>query len=457
MKKVKSKKKSKVLNNTFVDTIVAQATATGCGGVGIIRVSGSATTSIVKAVIGKIPQPRYADLAKFLDASNSVIDHGLVLFFPGPNSFTGEDVVEFHGHGGAVVLDRLLQRILGLGARLARPGEFSERAFLNGKLDLTQAEAVADLVSASSVQAASSAIKSLQGDFSKLVFAVAAQIMELRTYIEAEIDFTEEEIEFLTSEKISTTINEVLQQITSIKIKAVQGSLLRDGVSVVIAGKPNVGKSSLLNYFCGHDSAIVTDIPGTTRDLLKEYINLDGLPLHIIDTAGIRVSSDVIEQEGVNRAWLAINSADFILLVTDSDDVDLAPYDKLLDKIVIVRNKIDQDAMKPKEDVVDNIKTVYVSVKEQQGLNLLEKEIKQRAGFKTTSEGVFSARRRHLDALQQTEECLEQAITCANNNQPAELLAEELRMAQNYLGVITGEVYTEDLLDRIFSEFCVGK
>lgn len=457
MKKVKSKKKSKVKNNTFADTIVAQATAIGCGGVGIIRVSGSAATSIVKTVIGKIPQPRYAALANFLDASDNVIDHGLVLFFPGPNSFTGEDVVEFHGHGGAVVLDRLLQIILGLGARLARPGEFSERAFLNGKLDLTQAEAVADLVSASSAQAASSAIKSLQGEFSKLIFAVAAQIMELRTYIEAEIDFTEEEIEFLTSEKISTTINEILQQITAIKTKAAQGSLLRDGVSVVIAGKPNVGKSSLLNYFCGQDSAIVTDIPGTTRDVLKEYINLDGLPLHIIDTAGLRVSSDVIEQEGVNRAWQAINSADFILLVIDNDNVDLAPYDKLLDKIIIVRNKIDKETITPKEDMIDNIKTVYVSVKEQQGLNLLENEIKQRAGFKTTSEGVFSARRRHLDALQQTEECLEQAIIGAKNNQPAELLAEELRMAQNYLGVITGEVYTEDLLDRIFSEFCVGK
>jgi tRNA modification GTPase len=433
------------------DSIVAPATPAGRGGISIIRISGPDVKKIAAQILGSVPKPRHAKLVNFLDSEQKIIDQGLALYFPAPNSFTGEDVLELHGHGGPVVQDLLLQRILELGVKLARPGEFTERAFLNGKIDLTQAEATVDLINANSNQAAHSALQSLQGNFSQQINQLLAALTKLRVYIEAAIDFTEEEIDYLSKNEIAKQFADLLAHLNKIKHEAQQGSLLREGISVVIAGKPNVGKSSLLNYLCGHDSAIVTPVAGTTRDVLKEYINLDGLPLHIIDTAGLRVSTDLIEAEGIKRAWHELEKSNFILLLIDNDELDLKPYAKFSEKLIIVRNKIDLIPTTLKQNIIP------ISVKTGAGIAQLKKHIQTKAGFNNTAEGKFSARRRHLDALDKTEQFLLTAQQHCSKNAALEITAEELRQAQNALGEITGAFYSEDLLGKIFSEFCVGK
>jgi len=331
------------------ETIAAIATAPGRGGIGIVRVSGPQTKKIAEGIIGNLPKPRVAEYVNFLNTAGEIIDQGIALYFPNPHSFTGEDVLELQGHGGPIILDCLLQRILQLGARLARPGEFSERAFLNDKLDLTQAEAIADLINAESVQAAQAALKSLQGEFSKKIHVLVEQLIQLRSYVEAAIDFAEEEIDFLSESNIKEKLNNLLTEIKTIQATARQGALLREGMNVVIAGRPNAGKSSLLNALSGRDSAIVTDIPGTTRDVLREAIQIDGMPLHIIDTAGLRESTDQVEQEGIRRALAEIKQADQILLVVDSTTMPTISVDQLCEefwhdntfktRLTIIRNK----------------------------------------------------------------------------------------------------------------------
>lgn len=439
------------------ETICAQATPPGIGGVSVVRVSGAKVKKIAKMVIGNVPKPRYALFSSFLGRSKKVLDHGVALYFPKPHSFTGEDVLELHCHGGPMVMDAVLQRVIELGAQLAAPGEFSKRAFLNGKLDLTQAEAVADLICASSEQAARSAIRSLQGEFSQKIKQVAEKIINLRVYVEAAIDFSEEEIDYISSDEIKKRSNEILKELKTLLANANQGVLLQEGISVVIAGKPNVGKSSILNRFCGENCAIVTNIPGTTRDVLRQYINLDGMPLHIVDTAGLRESIDQIEVEGIKRAWGEIQKADFILFVSDNGKINIKEYEDFLDKAIFIRNKIDLTKYKPHIEKKQGLDVIYLSAKTGQGFDLLKDYLKIKTGFKTAQEGNFIARRRHLIALQKAEKNILQGIKQFKTNQALELLAEDLRRAQNALNEITGEFYTEDLLGKIFSEFCVGK
>lgn len=429
------------------DTIVAPITPPGRGAVGIIRVSGANCQKIAKAILGEIPKPRYAHFADFLD-----IDQGLVLYFPAPNSFTGEDVLELHAHGNPVILDLLLQRILQLGARLACPGEFTERAFLNGKLDLTQAEATADLINAASQEAVKAASLSLQGKFSEQINNLLAQLIQVRTQVEANIDFAED-VHGIDTKNIKSQLKQILTTGHNIQTQAQQGRLLQEGITAVIVGKPNVGKSSLLNYFTGHNSAIVTDIPGTTRDVLREAINLDGLPLHIIDTAGLRISDDQIEQEGIRRTWQEIEQADVILLLVDTDDFKFTAFQNVMDKVIIIRNKIDLSKYKPHIVKHQQRDIIYVSVKTGSGLDLLRNYIKDKYHYNSTITGIFIARRRHLAALQKVKT----ALLSAQKQSQFDLIAEDLRQAQNALNEITGVFYTDDLLDRIFADFCVGK
>jgi tRNA modification GTPase len=442
------------------EIIVAQATPAGRGGIGILRISGPCENvkRITWEIINKIPVPRQALHCNFLDRNKETIDQGLVLHFPAPNSFTGEDVVEFHGHGGQIVLDKLLRRIIELGARLARPGEFSERAFLNGRMDLAQAEAVADLINASSERAATSALHSLRGDFSKLTNTIIDQVTDLRMHIEAAIDFPDEEIDFIDVKKIAKQIETILKKIELIQAQTKQGVLLQEGIRVAIIGKPNVGKSSLLNYLCGYESAIVTAIPGTTRDLLREFININGLPIHIVDTAGLRHSDDIIEQEGVKRARQEMETVDLLLLVVDEDKIDLQEFAPFLHKLIILHNKIDL-TNKPAgiEKYNGDLDKINVSVKTGAGMDQFKKYLADRVGFSNQEEGIFLARRRHLTALETACEYLHAAQSLLTEKPIFELIAEELRLAQVALGEITGQFYTEDLLDKIFSSFCIGK
>ena len=443
--------------NTLVitdHTIVAIATPPGRGGVGIVRVSGPKVAEIAEGIIHKPLKPRYAIVARFFDQDQEPIDEGIVLYFPAPNSFTGEDVLELHGHGGPVVLDRLLKRCMALGARQARPGEFSERAFLNNKIDLAQAEAIADLIDAESTQAAQSALRSLQGGFSKCIAMLVEKLIQLRMYVEAAINFPEEEIDFLADEKISQQLNSIITDLSAVQKTAKQGSLLREGMTVVIAGKPNAGKSSLLNQLSGQESAIVTEIPGTTRDILREYIHIDGLPLHIIDTAGLCESPDIVEKEGIRRAYEAIQSADRVLFMVDCtnhETFDLSEFPNA--KLSIIYNKIDLKNAEPRQ--VNN--SIYLSAKTGAGINLLKEHLKQCVGFQTLTEGQFSARRRHIEALQLAAEHLVNAKVQLEKFHAGELLAEELNLAQRSLGEITGEFHSDDLLGRIFAGFCIGK
>lgn len=444
------------------DTIAAQATPPGRGGVGIVRISGPLAKSCAEQLLGHCPKPRYAEYLPFYGHQNEILDQGIALWFPAPHSFTGEDVLELHGHGGPIVMDRVLAALQGIGVRLARPGEFSERAFLNGKLDLTQAEAIADLIEAGSEQAARSALNTLQGEFSRRVRELVEGLIALRSYVEAAIDFTDEEIDFLADTALQQRLDALLKQQQQIKASARQGSLLREGISLVLAGQPNAGKSSLLNALSGRDSAIVTEIAGTTRDTLREQIQIDGLPLHIIDTAGLRSTDDPVEQQGIARAWRAIQQADRILLVVDDrlgitleDQAILAQLPATIPRS-IVRNKCDLSKQPASLAMEDGLDCLRLSAKSGEGIALLRQHLKECVGYQEHSEGQFMARRRHLDALARAEQHMLQAQTQLNHGM-GELLAEELRLAQQALNEITGEFSSDDLLGQIFSSFCIGK
>jgi tRNA modification GTPase len=387
-----------------------------------------------------------------------VIDSGLVIYFPGPASFTGEDVLELQAHGGSVVMDMLLRRVLALGARLANPGEFSQRAFLNNKIDLAQAEAIADLITCGTEQAVRSAQQSMQGVFSEQINELIDQLIELRVYIEAAIDFVDEEIDFLSDGLVANKIQQLHQKVAQIQATAQQGRLLRDGMVVVLAGKPNAGKSSLMNALAGYDAAIVTDIAGTTRDVLRERIQLDGMPLHIIDTAGLRDSDNLVEREGIRRAHQEIAKADKVLLLLDSAEIDMAGLGDLPSGVDVIKvfNKIDLSKATSKLVETESGVEIYLSVKTGEGMDLLKQHLKQSVGFSETSDGVFIARRRHIEALKIAEQALINAADQLNAYAP-ELVAEELRQAQSGLSEITGEFSSDDLLGEIFSSFCIGK
>lgn len=447
----------------MTETIAAIATPPGRGGVGVVRVSGPLSSTIVEAVCGLMPAPRQAVLRRFCAATGEVLDYGLVLFFPAPHSFTGEDVVEFQGHGGPVVLDRLLGRIIELGARLARPGEFSERAFLNEKLDLAQAEAIADLIASDTAAAARAALRSLQGEFSRQVNDLVEALIALRMYVEAAIDFPEEEIDFLADGLIAERLADLREQLSALQATAGQGRLLRDGMTVVIAGRPNAGKSSLLNGLAGREAAIVTAIPGTTRDVLREQISIDGMPLHIIDTAGLRDSDDPVEQEGIRRAWAEIQAADRILMVVD-DRLGWATEEEQLRRrlpettpVTVLYNKIDLSGRLPSIREGQWGTEILLSAKTEAGLDSLREHLKACMGYHGSGEGAFMARRRHVEALARAAAALERATEQLEVFRAGELAAEELRVAQNALAEITGEFSSEDLLSRIFSSFCIGK
>ena len=447
---------------TSTDTIAAVATPAGRGGVGIIRLSGPDSGAIAQAVGHRLPPPRHAALTTFLDDGGEAIDEGILLYFPAPNSFTGEDVVELQGHGGPVVMDLLLQRCLSLGARLAEPGEFSRRAFLNDKLDLVQAEAIADLIDAESVAAARLARRTLQGVFSRQVHALVEALIQLRLYVESAIDFPEEEIDFLSDEKVSTDLQAIVAELANLISNAHTGRLLRDGMTLVIAGRPNAGKSSLLNALAGYESAIVTEIPGTTRDLLRERITLDGLPLHVIDTAGLRESDDPVELEGIRRARAEIEQADRVLWVVDdqADPAHLAEDRASLPQgvpVTLVRNKIDLSGRPAGLLETDSETQVAIAARDGTGLTQLIEHLKACVGYESDAGGEFIARRRHLDALRRAETHLLQGTEMLTRHQAGELLAEDLRQAQQALSEITGEFTADDLLGRIFSTFCIGK
>ncbi|WP_257281908.1 tRNA uridine-5-carboxymethylaminomethyl(34) synthesis GTPase MnmE [Endozoicomonas sp. ISHI1] len=449
------------------DTIAAQATAPGRGGVGIIRVSGPGALRVAREILKKEPSPRYAHYGPFYDERDKVLDEGLALYFPNPNSFTGEDVIEFQGHGGPVILDLLLKRINALGIRLANPGEFSERAFLNDKMDLAQAEAVADLIDSTSEQAARSALRSLQGVFSRKVNELVEALIELRIYVEAAIDFPEEEIDFLADGKVAGDLKTIISHLALVITEAGQGAIQREGMTVVIAGRPNAGKSSLLNALSGRESAIVTDIAGTTRDVLREHINIDGMPLHVIDTAGLRETDDKVEQIGVERAFREIEDADRVLLMVDGSTTDaIDPHDiwpEFVDrlpsreKLTVIRNKIDLTGEQAGIEAVQGVPLIRACAMRERGLDALREHLKACMGYEGAMEGGFSARRRHLDALRRAEEFLDNGQKQLEYMGAGELLAEDLRHAQKALGEITGEFSSDDLLGRIFSSFCIGK
>lgn len=451
------------------DTIAAIATAPGRGGVGIVRLSGPAAREIGQIISGQTLQLRHAHYCDFRDAADTVIDSGIALYFAGPYSFTGEDVVELQGHGGPVVMDLLLHSCLARGARQARPGEFSERAFLNDKLDLAQAEAIADLINSSTEQAARNATRSLQGAFSQRVEALAEAVMHLRVYVEAAIDFPEEEIDFLAEGQVAEQVSELQQQLAAVLREARQGSLLREGMKLVIVGKPNAGKSSLLNCLSGQESAIVTDIAGTTRDVLREHIQIDGMPLHIVDTAGLRDSGDAVEQEGIRRAWQEMASADRILLVVDSSSEDAnLPREALwpageqrppaTTPITLIHNKCDLSGHTPSQQLSDEGDTlIRLCARSGEGVDLLRQHLKAVMGYSDAGGSSFSARRRHLVALEEANHWLEQGQAQLAGAAAGELLAEDLRQCHNALGSITGAVSSDALLGEIFSSFCIGK
>ncbi|MES9992577.1 MAG: tRNA uridine-5-carboxymethylaminomethyl(34) synthesis GTPase MnmE [Candidatus Thiodiazotropha sp.] len=445
-----------------VDTIAAVATPPGRGSVGIVRISGPMAATIAEALLGTRPPPREACFKPFLDANGTVIDKGLAIYFPQPHSFTGEDVLELQGHGGPVVMDLLLQATRQLGARLARPGEFSERAFLNGKIDLVQAEAIADLIDAESQAAVRSATRTLQGAFSQRINRLVEALIELRLYVESAIDFPEEEIDFLDSDNVSERLHTIMAAIESTHQSAHTGRLLRDGLTLVIAGRPNAGKSSLLNALAGAESAIVTEIPGTTRDLLRERITIEGMPIHIIDTAGLHESQDPVEIEGIRRAKQEIEQADRVLWVFDdnTDPRHLALDSDLLPPgvpVTLVRNKIDIAGKSPAISEDESGIEIALSAKQSEGIDLLRTHLKESAGLQHLAEGDFIARRRHLDALQRARKHLLEAENSLHRDRAGELLAEDLRLAQQSLSEITGEFSADDLLGRIFSSFCIGK
>jgi tRNA modification GTPase len=445
------------------DTIAAIATPPGRGGIGIIRVSGPLVPDIARGMLGGVPEPRHVALKVFRDAQGEPLDTGLALYFPAPNSFTGEDVLELHGHGGPVILDMLLARCLELGARLAQPGEFSRRAFLNDKLDLAQAEAIADLIDSGSSEAARAALRSLQGEFSVAVRSLTDAVIEARMHVEAAIDFPEEEIDFLADEALHARLDAAIGSCAEITAKARQGSLLREGMTVVIAGRPNAGKSSLLNRLAGYDAAIVTAIPGTTRDVLRERISIDGMPLHVADTAGLREEADIVEAEGIRRAHQEMTRADRILYVIDAArNLDEAAIEREISSLpkeiplTLIFNKVDLVG-EPSRYEQSQPPRLHLSATTGEGIDLLREHLKECMGFLGAEAGTISARRRHLDALSRAAAHLEEARRQLVEHRAGELMAEELRRAQQCLGEITGEFTSDDLLGRIFSTFCIGK
>ncbi|MDH4049690.1 MAG: tRNA uridine-5-carboxymethylaminomethyl(34) synthesis GTPase MnmE [Gammaproteobacteria bacterium] len=444
------------------DTIAAAATPPGSGGIAVVRVSGPATPAIATTMLGHLPPPRRATLCDFRDSSGSCLDTGIALYFPAPNSFTGEDVLELHGHGGPVPVASLVDAAIALGARRAEPGEFTKRAFLNDKLDLVQAEAIADLIGSGSQQAARAALRSLSGAFSTAVDALQERLVRLRLHVEAAIDFPEEEIDFLSDGALREAIDECATAFTKLGNEARVGRVLRDGYQIAIVGRPNAGKSSLLNLLSGQDAAIVTEVAGTTRDILRERIDIDGLSVELIDTAGLREDPDRIEAEGIRRARQAMQTADAILWIqdaTEGEGVQRDFRDEALPEgvpIIVVRNKTDLSG--EREGASGNEpRHVRLSAKTGAGVDALREAIRELAGYQDLGEGAFTARKRHVDALQRAAAHFSAGVAALENSKAGELLAEELRLAQRALSEITGSFTSDDLLGRIFSEFCIGK
>ena len=442
----------------MADTIAAAATPPGTGGVAVVRISGPLVESIARAMLGSLPEPRVATFRTFRGIGGERLDSGLALYFPAPTSFTGESVLELQGHGGAVVTAGVVDAALALGARRAEPGEFSKRAYLNGKLDLVQAEAIADLIGSGTAQAARAALRSLSGAFSRVVDALSEQLVRLRMHVEAAIDFPEEEIDFLSDDALLARLDECAQAFEEIGKVAHSGRVLRDGYRVVIVGRPNAGKSSLLNLLSGEESAIVTEIAGTTRDVLRERIDIDGLAVELVDTAGIRDNPGRIEAEGIRRARRALADADAVLWIQDaSDDEPARPDEELPDgvPVVVIRNKIDLTGAEagPGDDGL----TINLSAKTGLGVDALRWRLRELAGYEDLGEGAFTARRRHIEALHSAHAHFVAGKQALEDTRAGELLAEELRLSQQALGEITGAVSSDELLGRIFSEFCIGK
>lgn len=447
-----------------MDTIVAPATPPGRGGIGIVRVSGPKAPEIAAVLLGELPAARTARFARFLDAHQQPLDAGLALFFPSPHSYTGEHVLELQGHGGQAVLEALVARVIELGARRAQPGEFTLRAFLNNKLDLAQAEAIADLIDAGSREAARAAMRSLQGEFSAMVRGLTDAVIDLRTHVEAAIDFPEEELDFLADRQLSERFQAVREHFDAIQQSARQGRLLREGMTIVIAGRPNAGKSSLLNRLAGYDAAIVTPIPGTTRDIVRERIHIDGMPLHVLDTAGLRNGADAVEAEGIRRAHEQMRHADRVLFVVDLvEDPEAQAYSEERAglppdvPVTLVLNKCDLAAGIPLDDSLAGPPRVAISALTGAGMDLLRAHLKGCVGFQTLEGETVSARQRHLEALARARSQVEDAERKLRDTRAGELVAEELRGAQQALSEITGEFTSEDLLGRIFGSFCIGK
>lgn len=444
------------------DTIVARATAAGRGGIAVIRISGSAVDAIARCMIGHLPQPRLATLTDFLDAANEPIDSGIALYFPAPHSFTGEDVLELQGHGGSIVTGMLIERVLELGGRLAEPGEFTRRAFINDKLDLSQAEGIADLIDSGSKTAARAARRSMQGRFSAMILRLNSLVTELRVHVEAAIDFPEEEIDFLADDALRRRLDDVQTEFDRLERTIEHGRLLREGVQVVFAGRPNAGKSSLLNALAGYEAAIVTEIPGTTRDIVRETIEIDGLPVHIVDTAGLREGEGPIEREGIRRAMQQLEAADHALIVIDATDQSTGNGESLRRELPVslactfVRNKIDLTGDRPGIDSVRR-DTVNVSALTRDGIDILCEHIKTEIGYETDGGETVTARQRHLDSLRRAREHFRSGRTQLLNHAAGELMADELLQVQNHLAEITGEFGSDDLLGEIFSSFCIGK
>jgi tRNA modification GTPase len=442
------------------DTIAAIATASGSGGIGVVRISGPAVTTIAGAILGHCPKPRYAAYLPFLDQDGLIIDQGIAIYYAEPNSYTGEEVLELQAHGGPAILQILLTRCLSLGARQAEPGEFTRRAYLNDKMDLAQAEAVADVINAATSEAARSAMRSLSGEFSNRINTLLQRLVELRMFVEACLDFPEEEIDFISQGNVKKKIEDVQSELKKIYNEAKQGNLLREGLTVVLVGQPNVGKSSLINQLAADDIAIVTSIAGTTRDTIKSAIQINGIPLHVVDTAGLRETEDEIEQFGIARTWRALESANIALLLVDAAHGITEVEKSILERLpcdlpkIWVHNKIDLSKKSPFVEHLDGEAHIHLSAKTGEGVNLLRENLLKIVGWQSTSEGVFMARTRHLEAIRQVEQFLQVSLNAIFQS---ELVAENLRMGQDALSTVTGEFTPDDLLGEIFSKFCIGK
>lgn len=442
------------------DTIAAIATASGSGGIGVVRVSGPAAQSIATEILGHCPKPRFAAYLPFLDADGQLIDRGIAIYYAAPNSYTGEDVLELQAHGGPALMQILLSRCLSLGARQAAPGEFTRRAYLNDKMDLAQAEAVADVINAATTEAAKSAMRSLSGEFSNRINQLLTRLIELRMYVEACLDFPEEEIDFITQGNVEQKIKDIVTALQKIYGEAKQGNLLREGMTVVLVGQPNVGKSSLINQLAAEEVAIVTSIAGTTRDTIKSSIQINGIPLHVVDTAGLRETEDEIERFGIARTWRALENANIALLLLDSTHGITEMEKSIIERLpkdlpkIWVHNKIDLSSKAPSAETIDQELHIYLSAKIGLGIDLLREHLLKLIGWQSTSEGVFMARTRHLEAIKQVEQFLLTGLVAIEQS---EIVAENLRIAQEALNSITGEFTPDDLLGEIFSKFCIGK